>query len=166
MGDGSGKVWRSWEGGKRIARDYTRTHIIKEALQKGWLPDRFPPFTKALPDEIIHALTGEAEGPLKSLPSPPNLDTYRTARLIVSTLLDDAVNGTRSDERRAEFFSGLGDGYMLSLTSWNTAVHNIRTLLARKQRESGQDGRLKESGHALEDLRTELVTAYRRRGYK
>jgi hypothetical protein len=165
VGDGSGKVWRSWEDGDRIARDYTRTRIINEALQKGWLPDHFPPFTKALPDEIIHALAVEAAEPLESLPSPPNLHTYRTARIIVNALLDDAVDGIPSYERRAEF-SCLGKGHTLSLKSWEAAVEKLQKLLALKQGEGSKNRGVKKSGHAVEDLRAELITAYRRRGYK
>ncbi|CAE6773356.1 hypothetical protein [Paraburkholderia nemoris] len=154
-----GEVWRKWMHRKRVARDYTRIRVMKEAQQRGWL-DLASIFKDiaALPDEIIHALDQGYPEPLKSLPKPPPGGAHQTAPLVVAALLNDAVNGI-SSKRQQEFPE---ESRNTDYDRWQEAVSAIGEALASK---IDPDQGLKLGANA-DLLRVRLIAAYRRDGYK
>lgn len=156
-----GEIWRKWMSRQRLARDYTRIRIMKEAQRYGWLDLTSIDFKKieALPDEIIHALDQGYPEPLKSLPKPPPGGAYQTAPLIVNILLNDAINGT-SSKRQLEFSK---ESRQTDYDKWQDAVSAIRTTLASN---IDPNQGLKLSGVHANLLRVRLIAAYRREGCK
>lgn len=165
-GDGTGRLWRCWMNGDRLARDYTRLNIVSKAQELGWLVlDGIANEITQLPDEIIQALTAQLPGELIALPAPPTEENYKSARLIVNALLSDARSKNGVPETRENEFLGAKKYRDWSASpenskkfrAWDTAAKELRLAIC------DSDGNVKN--HELRILRARLVCRYRLAGF-
>lgn len=167
-GDGTGRLWRCWMNGDRIARDYTRRNIIAKAQELGWLTLEGIPVNEIarLPDEMIQAATKQLPGGLTDVPLPPTGDHYRSARLIVNTLLLDADSQHGIPViRKSEFLGAKKYRTSLSLPgeldkfqAWVSTAKVLRKAIDKLDAKS--------RNHELRIIRSQLVRQYRLKGFK
>lgn len=93
IGDGSGRVWRSWRGGDRLPNSLTRRQVLSEAERRGWLTpsERQLVDLARLPE--IHLIEGgpDIEG-IFVAPEPIYPLPMRLPRIAAAMLLRDALN--------------------------------------------------------------------------
>ncbi|WP_199545114.1 hypothetical protein [Paraburkholderia kururiensis] len=167
-GDGTGRLWRCWMNGDRIARDYTRRNIITKAQELGWLELEGVPVDKIarLPDELIQAVTKQLPGELTDVPLPPTGDHYRSARLIVNTLLSDADSQQGMPDIRKNEFLGAKHyraslslpGELDKLQAWESAIKKLRLAIDKLDD--------KNRHCELKIMRSQLVRQYRMKGFE
>ncbi|MGF6510648.1 hypothetical protein [Paraburkholderia sp. 32] len=155
--------------GDRIARDYTRQNVITKAQELKWLMlDDIAGEIAELPDEIIQAVAVQLPEGLTTLPAPPPSDTYkyRSARLIVNALLEDACskNGMPK-KRKVEFREGKQRGDKTATPenseksmAWEDTVNILRSSINEFDPET--------ENHDLRILRAQLVCLYRQEGFE
>lgn len=174
IGDGSGRVWRSWASGSRVPYRSTQRFVADRAFRRGWLTptDRQLIDLLALPSETIYSLP-TAPAFVKDLPDPPDHlvahEWVGAANRAAAALIRDAEFGiaperSKPDElslRRKEAFTVaqtaraevLLDDYderCLLAARWTEAVAKVNELLTTHDREI---------------VHVALAVAYRKRGY-
>ena len=169
VGDKTGRVWRSWKSGKRIAKQETRNHIIDESLKLGWISftqdQKHAQQSALIPYDIIQSALGP-QSPFSDdeLPPPPSylLSAGRiTARRIVGLLLSDAFSPQLG--KRVERFSRLSKAEINPLIK-----EHVKNMLQEDQRWEVFVNAINEeltANYNLELLQEQLVAAYRRKGY-
>lgn len=157
VGDGSGRVWRAWMRGERVARRLTYERIISAATARGWFmpTDNQRADIEALPDEAIYMLAGATPCPIEP-PDPPDCElTAYTARIAAAALFKDAeqkdgrLAAWRERTIKPEVFRGV-DLRIADGTAWRAAVQFVRDTPPQH--------------HAT--LKAQIIIAYRRRGYQ
>ena len=98
VGDGTGRLWKSWQSGKRLARQENREFIIEESFNHGWL--RFDTnqdqnhikLAAIIPSEILQkALGPQSDLNEEELVPPPQeflQKSQRSARIFAGMLLN------------------------------------------------------------------------------
>lgn len=167
-GDGTGRLWKFWMNGDRIARDYTRLNIMTKARELGWLAleGALADEITRLPDEMIQAVTKQLPGGLTDVPLPPAGDHYRSARLIVNTLLLDADSQHGMPViRKIEFLGAKKYRSSLSIPgeldkfqAWASTEKILRKVIDKLDAKS--------RNHELRIIRSQLVHQYRLKGFK
>jgi len=150
VGDGSGRVWRSWLSGKRLGRDFRRRTILSQATSWNWLTpsDRQLLDLMSLPDAEVFSIPGAPDLPFpvpefEVFESNPFLRT--SARFAASSLLHDALYGP--DRWRRWHMAYLKD----EGADWRRATEETRKLLATEDEKI---------------VHARLIAAYRNQGYR
>lgn len=164
VGDGTGRVWRSWRNKRRVARQFTRERIITEAYQRGWLNLSKPQQRELenIPDEVIYALPNASHCCVSEVPDPPiQCAIANSARLAASALMDDAYRH---------------DGKLCNLREWATTCEypfadgKEWRVTVKQIRDEIEDIERHETPEFAEQskraLYVQLVLLYRKRGYK
>lgn len=157
VGDGSGRVWRAWMSGERVARQPTRERIVAAAIARSWLAptDNQLADIEALHDESVCALARATPCPIEP-PDPPDCELIAyTARIAAAALFEDAeqkdgrLAAGRERAIKPVVFKGV-DLRIADGTAWLTAVQFVRDTPPEHHTR----------------LKAQIIIAYRRRGYQ
>lgn len=174
IGDGTGRVWRSWQNGERVAKQETRDSILEESLKLGWIrfgkEHRHTEHTTLIPSEIIQSALGQkfilSDEDLAVPPHEMLHGIHRNARSIVAMLLKYLIS------QRAEVAL---DNKIMRLEKSSETDPNPY-IRERDTERLNQMLVWRKFVIAIEPLfndvmnldlfRAQLVTAYRRKGYE
>ncbi len=172
IGDGSGRAWRRYLRGDRIADSIVRSAIEEIAIARGWLKlgERQWLDTSVLPDVPIHSLHQEHLSHIPT-PVPPDheLNPY-SAVMAAAALLSDAFRPDEKLERFREIAMGRGS------SSYGGAAQREETkrFLLEHRISDGEEWRaavlhvkrLITEGADKEVIRAQLISAYKHKGFK
>jgi len=157
IGDGSGRVWRSWRSGNRLPNSTTRRLVLSQAERRGWLTpsDRHLVDLAQLPE--IHLIEGGPDIKRTFVaPEPIYPFPMRLPRVAAAMLLRDALN------RRMPTYSSTP--HLRSGSRQLSAVADSLRMERRQQVEDWTSG-VKLVVHLLEKYSQDVVLAILERAY-
>lgn len=174
IGDGSGRVWRSWASGSRVPYRSTQRFVADHAFKRGWLAptDRELIELLALPNESIYSLP-TAPVFLKDAPDPPDrLAAYERvggANRASAALIRDAEFGIARERAKPDELSpGRNRAFTIAQAARSEDLrgyYNERCLLAARWKEAVATVNELLTTHDREIVQVALAVAYRKRGY-
>lgn len=171
IGDGSGRVWRSWASGDRVPYRPTQRWVINESLKRGWLTptDRQLMDLLALPDEQIYSLPG-ATVLIDDVPDQPDcFDLTCIARETAAALLSDAVSGIalrRQQAKRPTRLRPTAAGRERVLNALLQKNYEEKRVLVERWRFAVSKVEELVTKYGRDIVEVALVVAYRKRGYR
>lgn len=175
VGDGSGRVWRSWASGSRVPSRSRQRFVVREAFERGWVTPTEKQLLEllALPNETIYSLL-TAPSLVEDAPDPPDrLLAYKSvggAYLASAALIRDAEFGIARERcapdrpaprRKTNAFN-----------TDETAVHEVmenefheKCLLAARWKKTVTKVSELFATHDREVVKVALAVTYRNRGY-
>lgn len=175
VGDGSGRVWRSWASGSRVPSRSRQRFVVHEAFNRGWVTPTERQLLEllALPNETIYSLL-TAPSLVEDPPDPPD-------RLLAYKRVGGAYQASAALIRDAEF--GIARERCTpdrpaprrktsAFKTDETAVYRVmqkefheECLLATRWKKTVTKVNELITTHDREVVQVALAVAYRKRGY-
>lgn len=179
VGDGSGRVWRSWASGSRVPSRSRQRFVVREAFDRGWVTPTERQLLEllVLPNETLYSLL-TAPSLVEDAPDPPDrLLAYTRvggANQASAALIRDAEFGIARERRAPDRPSRPSRRRKtIAFKTDEAAVYEVmqnefreKCLLATRWKKIVTKVNELISTHDREVVQVALANAYRKRGYQ